>query len=132
MPAVNNPATNGQKVLVVDDELPARKRLIALLQAIDGYVVVGEASHGQEALDYMAQTMPDILLLDIRMPGVDGLAVARQLAEWSNPPAVIFCTAYDEHALAAFNSQAVAYLLKPVAREKLQRLLQLFPSNRLE
>lgn len=113
------------RILVVDDEAPARQRLLSLLQEIgEPYQAVGEAADGAEALQQWRRTDADLLLMDIRMPGVDGLQAAAQLAGEENPPAVIFVTAYDEHALAAFEQQAVDYLLKPVRRSRLQGALE--------
>jgi two-component system response regulator AlgR len=85
---------------------------------------VGEAGNGQEALKLSDELKPDVVLLDIRMPGMDGVEAARHLADFETPPAVIFTTAYDQYALDAFETQAVGYLLKPVRREKLERALQ--------
>lgn len=106
-------------VLIVDDEPPARMRLSAMVNALAGYHVVGDADNGERALSACEGLQPEIVLMDIRMPGMDGLIAARHLAEQQHPPAVIFCTAYDEHALAAFDAQAVGYLLKPVANQQL-------------
>ena len=111
------------KVLVVDDELPARLRLRELLRDIPDCAVVGEAGNGREALLLWETQQPDVLLLDIRMPVMDGLETARHLASLDNPPAVIFTTAYDEFAVAAFDARAIAYLLKPVRRERLAAAL---------
>ena len=111
------------KVLVVDDELPARLRLRELLRDIPDCAVVGEANNGREALLLWETQQPDVLLLDIRMPVMDGLETARHLASLDNPPAVIFTTAYDEFAVAAFDARAIAYLLKPVRRERLAAAL---------
>ena len=111
------------KVLICDDEALARERLARFLKDMDGYQIVGEAENGQDALDQAALTSPDIVLLDLRMPVMDGLACAEKLAQLPEPPAVIFCTAYDGHALAAFEVQAVGYLLKPVRREQLAEAL---------
>lgn len=111
-------------VLVVDDEPPARSRLKQLVADLEGYRVVGEAGHGEEALNLCNALQPDVVLLDIRMPGVDGLQVASQLAGWERRPAVVFTTAYDEYAIQAFEAQAVGYLLKPVRRERLQQTLE--------
>lgn len=112
------------KILVVDDEPPARMRLTALVGDVEGGSVVGEAGNGPEALRLATELAPDIVLLDIRMPGMDGLEVARHLAAMDTPPAVIFTTAYDSHALAAFDAQAVDYLLKPIRRERLAQALE--------
>ena len=110
-------------VLIVDDEPPARSRLRQLLMEIPGFKVVGEASHGEEALQVAHELHPDIVLLDIRMPGLDGLQVASHMANWEHKPAIIFTTAYDEYAIQAFDAQAIGYLLKPVRRERLQQTL---------
>lgn len=107
------------RVLIVDDEPLARMRLRALLADAGGVEVVGEAGDGRAALEAISQSRPAVLLLDIRMPGMDGLEVARHLHGWSDAPAVIFVTAYDDQALAAFEASAVDYLLKPVREERL-------------
>ncbi|MGH8278052.1 MAG: LytR/AlgR family response regulator transcription factor [Gammaproteobacteria bacterium] len=111
------------KVLVVDDEAPARARLKELLAGIPGCEVVGEAANGREALQLWESRQPDALLLDIRMPVMDGLEAARHLAALENPPVVIFTTAYDEFAVDAFDTHAIAYLLKPVRQERLAEAL---------
>lgn len=107
------------RVLIVDDETPARERLRALVAELPDCEVIGEAANGQQALDVALLEGPDIVLLDVRMPGIDGLQVAQRLAQLPEPPAVIFTTAFDEYALQAFDAQAVAYLLKPIRAEKL-------------
>ena len=112
------------RVVIVDDESLARERLRRLLQEVPGYSVVGEAGDGETALDVIDDEEPYLVLLDIRMGGMDGLQVARQLAEMDVPPAVIFTTAYSEHALSAFDANAQAYLLKPIRSEKLREALQ--------
>lgn len=111
------------KVLICDDEALARERLARFLRDLEGYEVVGEAENGEDCLHQVTRLLPDVVLLDLRMPVMDGLACAEKLAQLPEPPAVIFCTAYDEHALAAFQVQAVGYLLKPVRREQLQEAL---------
>ncbi|MGH8293611.1 MAG: LytR/AlgR family response regulator transcription factor [Gammaproteobacteria bacterium] len=111
------------KVLVVDDELPARTRLKELLATVPDCEVAGEAANGREALQLWEAKQPDVLLLDIRMPVMDGLETARHLAGLDNPPAVIFTTAYDEFAVDAFDTHAIAYLLKPVRQERLVNAL---------
>lgn len=111
------------KVLLVDDEPLARDRLQRMVHAVPGYIVVGQAGNGQEAVDQAKKTSPDIVFMDVRMPGMDGLAAAQHLAELEVPPAVIFCTAYDDYAVEAFSSQAVGYLLKPVKKEELAAAL---------
>lgn len=111
------------RVLIVDDEPPARERLRSMLLESGDFEVAGEAGNGEQALALVDKLVPDIVLLDVRMPGVDGLEVARQLATLAEPPAVIFTTAFDEYALQAFDSQAIAYLLKPIRAEKLRSAL---------
>jgi two-component system response regulator AlgR len=111
------------RVLIVDDEPPARERLRSMLIETGEFEVAGEAGNGVEALTLVDRLMPDIVLLDVRMPGIDGLEVARQLATQPEPPAVIFTTAFDEYALQAFESEAIAYLLKPIRAEKLRAAL---------
>jgi two-component system response regulator AlgR len=111
-------------VLVVDDEVLARQRLCRMITALPGYEIAGEAGNGAEALAAICELDPDVVLLDVRMPGDDGLQTARKIAELNDPPAVIFCTAYDEYALEAFDTLAVGYLLKPVEQEQLQTALE--------
>jgi two-component system, LytTR family, response regulator AlgR len=111
------------RVLIVDDELPARERLRSMLKEVEGFEVAAEAENGRRALEICDTQQPDIVLLDVRMPGIDGLEVARQLATLPEPPAVIFITAFDEYALQAFESEAIAYLLKPIRAEKLRTAL---------
>jgi two-component system, LytTR family, response regulator AlgR len=111
------------RVLIVDDEPPARERLRSMLVETGEFEVAGEAGNGVEALTLVDRLVPDIVLLDVRMPGIDGLEVARQLATQPEPPAVIFTTAFDEYALQAFESEAIAYLLKPIRAEKLRAAL---------
>ena len=105
------------KIMVVDDEALARERLLRLLPRVQPEVECLQASGGEEALALVESEVPDLLLLDIRMPGVDGIEVASRLGELEQPPAIVFCTAYEEYALQALQHNAVAYLLKPV-REK--------------
>jgi two-component system, LytTR family, response regulator AlgR len=110
------------KVLIVDDEPPARARLRQLLADCAAQVpntVVGEADSGARAIERIDALQPDVVLLDIHMPGINGIETARHLAAREQPPAIIFVTAYDEHALAAFEVQALDYLLKPVKAERL-------------
>ncbi|MNC16542.1 two component transcriptional regulator, LytTR family [Pseudomonas linyingensis] len=112
-------------VLIVDDEPLARERLARMVGQLDGYRVLEPlASNGEEALSLIDSLRPDIVLLDIRMPGLDGLQVAARLCEREAPPAVIFCTAHDEFALEAFQVSAVGYLVKPVRPEALEEALK--------
>jgi two-component system, LytTR family, response regulator AlgR len=111
------------KVLIVDDEPPARARLASLLEEIGDVEVVGEAASGAEALAQTHDLAPDVVLLDVRMPGMDGLEAARHLGVLEEPPAVIFTTAYDRYAVEAFEAHAAGYLLKPVRKEQLAAAL---------
>ncbi|MGE0096901.1 MAG: LytR/AlgR family response regulator transcription factor [Hydrogenophaga sp.] len=114
------------KVLIVDDEAPARSRLRALLAecAEPRTDVVGEASNAVQAMEQIQRTQCDLVMLDIHMPGVDGIQLANTLREMAKPPAVVFVTAYAEHAVHAFELEAIDYLTKPVRRERLQQALQ--------
>ncbi len=111
------------KVLIVDDEPPARERLRALLSELGEPEVIGAAATGAEALAHVHELAPDVVLLDVRMPGMSGLEVARHLNVLDEPPAVIFTTAYDQYAVEAFEANAVGYLLKPVRKEQLAAAL---------
>lgn len=111
------------RILIVDDESLARDRIKRILQEQNEHEVVGEAGNGQEALQKIDALHPEVVLLDIRMPGIDGLEVARHLVDMDEPPAVIFVTAYDDYALEAFKVNAVDYLLKPVRAERLGEAL---------
>ncbi|MCK7544518.1 LytTR family DNA-binding domain-containing protein [Marinobacter bryozoorum] len=113
-----------RRVIIADDEPLARERLGRMVDELDGYQVVAEAATGMQVLEAVASHAPDILLLDIRMPGGDGLEIAEQLGTQTAPPAIIFCTAYDEYAIRAFDVQAAAYLLKPVRRQALADALR--------
>lgn len=112
------------RALIVDDEPLARERLRRLLDELPGVACAGEAATGEEALELAADAMPDVVLLDIQMPGIGGLETARRLAALPEPPAVIFTTAYEEHALEAFDVQASGYLLKPVRGERLAAAIE--------
>ena len=112
------------KIVIADDEPLARERLRALLAEQADAEVVAEAGDGHEALHACAAHDPDVVLLDIAMPGIDGLEVARHLQAFDPRPAVVFCTAYDAHALSAFDAAAVDYLVKPVRPERLASALQ--------
>ena len=112
------------KILVVDDEQPARDRLKQLLDDEPEYEVVGEAANGRAAIEQTAELQPDILLLDIRMPGMDGIETAHHLNRLENAPAIVFTTAYDEYAIDAFDARAVGYVLKPVRRSRLKTALE--------
>lgn len=111
------------KTLIVDDEPPARERLASLLAEIGSVQLVGEGASGREALELTMDLSPDVVLLDVRMPDMDGIEAARRIATLSEPPAVIFTTAYDEYALNAFEVQAAGYLVKPIRKSKLEAAL---------
>lgn len=107
-------------VLIVDDEPLARARLCRLVTELEEDVVATEAGNGPEALQRVQTDAIDVVLLDIRMPGMDGIEVARHLKHLDRAPAVIFTTAYDNHALQAFEASAIDYLLKPIRRDRLK------------
>ena len=109
------------RVLVADDELMARRRLARLLAGLADVEPCGECADGAAVLARVAEGGVDVILLDIRMPGLDGLEAMRRLPEGG--PTVIFCTAHAEHAVAAFDVGAVDYLLKPISAERLERAL---------
>lgn len=107
-------------VLIVDDEELARSRLQRFIEAEQLGNVIAVAGNGVQAIEAVEKFLPDVVLMDIQMPTMDGLEAARHLAQLDTPPAIIFCTAYDEFAIEAFNVQAVGYLLKPVRKEELR------------
>lgn len=111
------------KILIVDDEKPARNRLRRMLAEIPAVQVIGEAASGHEALNLIPAKTPDVLLLDISMPGLDGMVLAKMLQQQASPPAVIFCTAWSDQAVDAFACDAVDYLVKPVRLERLETAL---------
>ena len=111
------------RVLIADDEPLAAERLQLLLARAEGAQLVGTASDGDSAISLAEALQPDLLLLDIAMPGLDGIDVARALAAQSPSPAVVFVTAFDQFAVAAFDVAAVDYLMKPVEPDRLQRAL---------
>jgi two-component system, LytTR family, response regulator AlgR len=111
------------RVLIADDEPLARARLASLLARRTDVEVVGSVADGEAALQACAALQPDLILLDIEMPGLGGTAVARRLAEAARRPQVVFCTAYEQHALSAFDLGATDYLLKPVRAERLDEAL---------
>ena len=120
------------RILIVDDEPLARDRLGALIGDIDAGEVVATAGNGIDAIALTRSHAPDLVLLDIRMPGMDGIETAHHLAKLESAPAVVFTTAYDEHALAAFDANAIDYLLKPIRVDRLKQAIvkvrQLRPS----
>jgi two-component system response regulator AlgR len=115
------------RVFIVDDEEPARERLKELLEDIAAELptsVVGEARHGLEALERVPVSGAQVLLVDIHMPGMGGLELARHLSGLEQPPAVVFVTAHDRHAVEAFELNAIDYLLKPVRAARLAAALK--------
>lgn len=118
------------RVLIVDDEAPARRRLHDLLDDCSAALpitVIGEAQHGREALDLLQSAPADLVLTDIHMPDMDGIELARHLLKLPHPPVVIFTTAFHEHAVQAFEVNAVDYLMKPVRVQRLLGALQKVP-----
>jgi DNA-binding LytR/AlgR family response regulator len=115
------------RALIVDDEPLARMRLIRLLEGLGGVEIVGEAADGLDALERIATDEPDVVFLDISMPGLDGLSLA--LGRDDLPP-IVFTTAHGEHAAQAFDSAAVDYLLKPIERARLERALERVKTRR--
>jgi len=111
------------KVIIVDDEAPARQRLRKLLESESDLAILAECANGDEALDAIAAEPPDLMFLDIQMPGRTGFDLLRDLPA-DGRPAVIFVTAYDEHAVKAFEFHALDYLLKPFRKERLQQSLE--------
>ena len=111
------------RIMIVDDEQLARDRLSRMIDGFEHHEVVGEAANGVEAVKVAASMQPEVVLMDIRMPGMDGLEAARHIVDAEEPPAIIFCTAYEEHAVEAFDLQAVGYLLKPVRKDNLEASL---------
>lgn len=121
------------KILIVDDEPLARDRLRVLLGDISAQVateVAGEAGNGLAALEFLRKNAVDVVLADIRMPGMDGIELAGHLGGFEPPPSVIFTTAYDNYAVQAFDLNAVDYLLKPVRSQRLLAALQKVPAQR--
>lgn len=115
------------RTLVVDDEKLARERLRGFLRAIDDVEIVGEATNGPEAVQMIEQLRPDLVFLDIQMPGMDGFGVLRAV---SHRPDVVFATAYDTYAIKAFDVHAADYLLKPIARDRLNEAVRRVRSRR--
>jgi len=111
------------RALVVDDEAPARRKLVRLLGQAEDVEVAGEAANGAEAVRAIRERRPDVAFLDVRMPGLDGFGVVREVGS-DAVPCIVFVTAYDDHAVQAFEVQALDYLLKPVAPSRFQAALE--------
>ena len=116
--------TERLRVLVVDDEAPARKDLRRILAKLDRVEIAGEAGDGPEAVKSIRKLRPDVVLLDIQMPGLDGFQVVSRIADMESAPSIVFVTAYDEHAIRAFEVHAVDYLLKPVEEKRLAQAIE--------
>ena len=112
------------RVLVVDDESPARKDLKRILGKLEGVEVAGEAHDGPEAVKLIRKLAPDVVLLDIQMPGLDGFQVVSRIADMEHAPAIVFVTAYDQHAIKAFEVHAIDYILKPVDEKRLAQAIE--------
>ncbi|MEK7833234.1 MAG: LytTR family DNA-binding domain-containing protein [Acidobacteriota bacterium] len=119
---MNNKMNDLLRVVIADDERPARSFLAAMLRGFEDVALIGEAENGAEAVELIEQTKPDLALLDLQMPEVDGLGVVRLLRK-SQMPLIAFVTAYDEFAVRAFEMNAVDYLLKPVERSRLRETI---------
>jgi two-component system LytT family response regulator len=109
------------RILIVDDEAPARQRLKRLLANIERVEIIGEAEDGAQAVALIERLQPDLVLLDIQMPGLDGFGVIEALEQ---PPPIVFITAYDEYAIRAFEINALDYLLKPFSKERLEQAIR--------
>jgi len=121
------------RILIVDDEAPARRRLRELLDdcgSVLPLAIIGEAQHGREALDLMQNAPADLVLTDIHMPDMDGVELARHVLKLSHPPVVIFTTAFHEHAVQAFEVNAIDYLMKPIRVQRLLSALHKIPRLR--
>jgi DNA-binding LytR/AlgR family response regulator len=111
------------RTVLADDESLAREEIAYLLQSVDGVAVVGEASNGVDAFHLIETTRPDLALLDIEMPGLDGFQLVREIRSLEHPPRIVFVTAYDRYALQAFEVNALDYLMKPVSHERLAQTI---------
>jgi two-component system LytT family response regulator/two-component system response regulator LytT len=112
------------KAVVVDDEQLAREELCYMLEKMDDIEVIGQAGNGLEAVGIVEQLAPDVLFLDVQMPGLNGFEVAHRLIQNGSSPNIVFVTAFDRHAIEAFEVNAVDYLLKPVEAARLQQAIE--------
>jgi DNA-binding LytR/AlgR family response regulator len=112
------------KALIVDDEPMARQYLSVILSRLTDVDVVGEAENAEDALDQVERLNPDVVFLDIRLPGMSGLEVAQAMGRMPSPPWVVFCTGYEEYAVAAFDAAAIDYVMKPYDAERIERSLE--------
>jgi len=111
------------KIVIIDDEPLARRRLYSVIQELGSAQVVAEGGNGEEAISLCERSKPDVVFLDIRMPGMSGIEAAHHINKLDAPPAIIFTTAYDDYAISAFETHAVDYLLKPIRKERLGEAL---------
>ncbi|MCB0851361.1 MAG: response regulator, partial [Bacteroidetes bacterium] len=119
------------RVLIADDELPARNKMKRLLKKFDDVEIVHVAENGLDALEHIHSLKPDLIFLDIEMPGLNGLEVAENI-DLETPPSVVFATAYSEHAIKAFELNAQDYLLKPFNEERLRATINKVTENKAE
>ena len=112
------------RTVIVDDEKPAREEIGHLLRTVDDVAVVGEADNGLDAFHLIESERPDLVLLDVQMPGLDGFQLVREIRSLDRAPLIVFVTAFDQYAIQAFEVSALDYLLKPVARERLVQALE--------
>ncbi|WP_299583481.1 LytTR family DNA-binding domain-containing protein [uncultured Sunxiuqinia sp.] len=112
---------NHYRTLIIDDESPARQRMQQILREVPEIDLVGEAANGLEAVRLIEDLQPDLIFLDIQMPGLNGFEVLQQISYF---PTVVFCTAYDDYALEAFETAAIDYLVKPVKAERVRRSIE--------
>jgi DNA-binding LytR/AlgR family response regulator len=117
------------RTIVVDDEMPAREELIYILKGFKNIEIIGEASHGIEALELNKHLKPDLVFLDIQMPKISGIDVARKMLDESHIPLIVFVTAYEEYALDAFDVNAIDYILKPISKERLAKAMDKIINN---
>src|SRR5215472_6848825 len=115
---------SARRVIIADDEMLARERVRMMLAPYESYEVVAECGDGPATVDAILEHEPELVFLDIKMPGLDGLEVVAALDEMKNPPAVVFVTAFEGHALNAFDLSAVDYLLKPFNAERFARAME--------
>jgi DNA-binding LytR/AlgR family response regulator len=119
------------QALIVDDEFPAREELKCVLQEIGNIMIVGECEDGDEVVPFVQRFMPDIVFLDIQMRSKDGLAVAGEILEMSNPPYVVFSTGFSQYAVKAFELDAVDYILKPYSAERVAKCIEKIRNRKL-
>lgn len=117
------------KTIVVDDEAPAREELIYILEKFQNINIVGEASHGAEAIKLNQNLKPDLIFLDIKMPKLNGIDVAKRILEGEHKPYIVFVTAYEKYAVEAFEVNAIDYILKPISEERLKQGIEKILSN---